>query len=180
MTGTTGALASATVALRLLGLEGVAATHCLSIATTQAAGHREQFGTMTKPFHAGHAAQAGVWAGLLAAGGFTGAPDPLQGRRGMFAVMSSTSTPADLVDGLGERWQIFDNGVKPYACGVVIHPAIDAVRDLAVRKGLTADQIDRITLHVHPLVRELTGKTDPRTGLEGKFSVTLRVLHCAA
>ncbi len=120
----------------------------------------------------GHAAQAGVWAGLLAAGGFTGAPDPLQGRRGMFAVMSSASTTADLVDGLGERWQIFDNGVKPYACGVVIHPAIDAVRDLAVRKGLTAERIDKIRLHVHPLVRELTGRTDPRTGLEGKFSVT--------
>jgi 2-methylcitrate dehydratase PrpD len=172
MTGTTGALASATVAIRLLGLEGVTATHCLSIAATQASGHREQFGTMTKPFHAGHAAAAGVWAGLLAAGGFTGAPDPLQGRRGMFAVMSSKSTPADLVEGLGEGWQIFDNGVKPYACGVVIHPAIDAVRDLAVRKGLGADRIDRIKLRVHPLVRELTGKTDPRTGLEGKFSVT--------
>jgi len=172
MTGTTGALASATVAIRLLGLDGLTATHCLSIAATQACGHREQFGTMTKPFHAGHAAQAGVWAGLLAAGGFTGAPDPLQGRRGMFAVMAAVSTPADLVDGLGERWQIFDNGVKPYACGVVIHPAIDAVRDLAVRKGLTADRIDKIKLHVHPLVKELTGKTDPRTGLEGKFSVT--------
>jgi 2-methylcitrate dehydratase PrpD len=172
MTGTTGALASATVAIRLLGLEGLTATHCLSIAATQASGHREQFGTMTKPFHAGHAAQAGVWAGLLAAGGFTGAPDPLQGRRGMFAVMAAVSTPDDLVNGLGERWQIFDNGVKPYACGVVIHPAIDAVRDLAVRKGLTADRIESIKLHVHPLVRELTGKTDPRTGLEGKFSVT--------
>ncbi|RDH80417.1 MmgE/PrpD family protein [Mycolicibacterium moriokaense] len=172
MTGTTGTLASATVAIRLLGLQGATATHCLSIAATQASGHREQFGTMTKPFHAGHAAQAGVWAGLLAAGGFTGAPDPLQGRRGLFEVMSSVSTPADLVDGLGETWQIFDNGVKPYACGVVIHPAIDAVRDLAVEKGLSADRIDKIKLHVHPLVRELTGKTDPRTGLEGKFSVT--------
>jgi 2-methylcitrate dehydratase PrpD len=172
MTGTTGALASAAVAIRLLGLTGTAATHCLSIAATQAAGHREQFGTMTKPFHAGHAAQAGVWAGLLAAGGFTGAPDPLQGRRGMFAVMSSASSPTDLVDGLGEQWQIFDNGVKPYACGVVIHPVIDAVRDLAVRHGLTHDTIDRIRLRVHPLVRELTGKTDPRTGLEGKFAVT--------
>ena len=172
MTGTTGALASATVAIRLLGLSGETATHCLSIAATQAAGHREQFGTMTKPFHAGHAATSGVWAGLLAAGGFTGAPDPLQGRRGMFAVMSSASSPADLVEGLGERWQIFDNGVKPYACGVVIHPVIDAVRDLAVRRGLAADQIESIRLRVHPLVRELTGKTDPRTGLEGKFSVT--------
>ena len=172
MTGTTGALASATVAIRLLGLGALTATHCLSIAATQAAGHREQFGTMTKPFHAGHAAQAGVWAGLLAAGGFTGAPDPLQGRRGMFAVMSSASTPADLVSGLGEKWQLFDNGVKPYACGVVIHPAIDAVRDLSARHGLTADTIRSIRLRVHPLVLELTGKTDPRTGLEGKFSVT--------
>jgi 2-methylcitrate dehydratase PrpD len=172
MTGTTGALASAAVAVRLLGLEGVTATHCLSIAATQAAGHREQFGTMTKPFHAGRAAQAGVWAGLLAARGFTGAPDPLQGRRGMFAVMSSATSPADLVEGLGHKWQIFDNGVKPYACGVVIHPAIDAVRDLAVRRGLSADRIGKITLRVHPLVPELTGKTDPRTGLEGKFSVT--------
>ena len=172
MTGTTGALASAAVAIRLIDLTGVTATHCLSIAATQAAGHREQFGTMTKPLHAGRAAQAGVWAGLLAAAGFTGAPDPLQGRRGMFAVMSSASTPKDLVDGLGERWQIFDNGVKPYACGVVIHPAIDAVRDLAARRGLTADRIENIRLRVHPLVPELTGKTDPRTGLEGKFSVT--------
>jgi 2-methylcitrate dehydratase PrpD len=172
MTGTTGALASAAVAIRLLDLAAPTATNCLSIAATQAAGHREQFGTMTKPFHAGRAAQAGVWAGLLAAAGFTGAPDPLQGRRGMFAVMSSDSTAADLVDGLGEKWQIFDNGVKPYACGVVIHPAIDAVRDLAVRRGLTAEGIGKITLRVHPLVPELTGKTDPRTGLEGKFSVT--------
>ena len=55
---------------------------------------------------------------------------------------------------------------------MVIHPAIDAVRDLAVRRGLSADRIDKITLRVHPLVPELTGKTDPRTGLEGKFSVT--------
>lgn len=172
MTGTTGVLASATVAIRLLCLTGIPAAHCLSVAATQAAGHREQFGTMTKPFHAGHAAAAGVWAGLLAAGGFTGAPDPLQGRRGMFAVMSSVSTPTDLVDGLGQRWQIFDNGVKPYACGVVIHPAIDAVRDLAIRRGLAPERIEKIRLRVHPLVLELTGKTDPRTGLEGKFSVT--------
>jgi 2-methylcitrate dehydratase PrpD len=90
----------------------------------------------------------------------------------MFAVMSSASTPADLVDGLGQRWQIFDNGVKPYACGVVIHPAIDAVRDLAVRRGLDPQRIEKIRLRVHPLVPELTGKTDPRTSLEGKFSVT--------
>ncbi len=79
MTGTTGALASASVAIRLLGLEGATATHCLSIAATQAAGHREQFGTMTKPFHAGHAAQAGVWAGLAGRGGIHRGTRPVAG-----------------------------------------------------------------------------------------------------
>lgn len=171
MTGTTGVLASAAVATRLLGLRGNAAVHCLSVAATQASGHREQFGTMTKPFHAGHAAQAGVWSGLLARDGFTAAPDPLQGRRGMFNVMSTSSAPEDLVDDLGSRWEIARNGVKPYACGVVIHPAVDAVRDLGVRKGLAVDDVESIELRVHPLVQELTGKADPRTGLEGKFSV---------
>ncbi len=172
MTGTTGALAAAAVAVRLLGLRGAQAMHCLGIAATQAAGHREQFGTMTKPFHAGHAAKAGLWAGLLARDGFTAAPDPWQGRRAMFSVMSSSSSVSDLVDGLGERWEIERNGVKPYACGVVIHPAIDAVRNLRVTEGLAPDDLESIELRVHPLVPELTGKTDPRTGLEGKFSVT--------
>ena len=172
MTGTTGSLASAAVAIRLLGLRGAEATHCLGLAATQASGHREHFGTMTKPFHAGHAAKAGLWAGLLARDGFTAGPDPLQGRRGMFSVMSTASSPSDLVDGLGERWEIARNGVKPYACGVVIHPAIDAVRNLSVQEGLAAGDIASIELRVHPLVPELTGKMDPRTGLEGKFSVT--------
>jgi 2-methylcitrate dehydratase PrpD len=74
------------------------------------------------------------------------------------------------VHGLGERWEIFRNGIKPYACGVVTHPPIDAVRSLTDR-GVRPEDIQRIHLAVHPLVAELTGKTDPRTGLEGKFSV---------
>jgi 2-methylcitrate dehydratase PrpD len=172
MTGTTGPLAAAGASSRLLGLDAAAAVAAVSIAATEAFGHREQFGTMTKPFHAGRAASAGMFAALLASGGFTAAPDPLQGRRGMFAVMSTRSTPEDLTVGLGSRWQIFDNGVKPYACGVVTHPAIDAVRQLASVHGLAADDIERIDLRVHPLVLELTGRTEPRTGLEGKFSVS--------
>jgi len=126
---------------------------------------------MTKPFHAGHAASAGVLAALLASDGFTAAPDPFQGRRGMFQVMSTHSTPEDLIDGLGSRWEIFRNGVKPYACGVVTHPPIDAVRRLRTEHGLGVEDIEGIELQVHPLVLELTGKAEPRTGLEGKFSV---------
>ena len=170
MTGTTGPLAAATASARLLGLDSSTAVHCMSIAATQAFGHREQFGTMTKPFHAGRAASAGVLAALLASDGFTAAPDPLQGRRGMFTVMSTNSTPEDLTEGLGSRWEIFRNGVKPYACGVVAHPPIDSVRRLHTDHGLTVQDIESIELQVHPLVPELTGKTEPRTGLEGKFS----------
>jgi len=171
MTGTTGTLAAATASGRLLRLAPGTMTHALGIAATQAAGHREQFGAMTKSFHAGHAAESGVGAALLAERGYVAAPDSWQGRRGMFAVMSTRTTVEDLVDGLGERWEIFRNGIKPYACGVVSHPPIDTVRVLAREHGVRPDDVRRIELRVHPLVAELTGKTEPRTGLEGKFSV---------
>lgn len=176
MTGTTGTLGAATAAGRLLGLRPAVLTHALGIAATQAAGHREQFGAMTKSFHAGHAAEAGLLAALLADGGYDAAPDSLQGRRGMFAVMSTRSTPSDLVTGLGEQWEVFRNGIKPYACGVVTHPPIDTVRILASEHGVRPDDIESITLSVHPLVAELTNKTDPRTELEAKFSV---IFTCA-
>ncbi|MGH2470744.1 MAG: MmgE/PrpD family protein, partial [Chloroflexota bacterium] len=171
MTGTTGTLGAATASALLLGLDEGQLLHALGIAATQAAGQREQFGAMTKSLHCGKAASNGALAALLALGGWTAAADSLQGRRGMFNVMSTASKPAELVDGLGERWEIRRNGFKPYACGVVTHPAIDAVRRLGSEQGVRAEDVDRIELRVHPLVLELTGKTDPQTGLEGKFSI---------
>jgi 2-methylcitrate dehydratase PrpD len=78
---------------------------------------------------------------------------------------------AGLSEALGTRFEIAANTYKPFACGVVIHPAIDGCVQLRNAHRLTAKDIDRIELRVHPLVLELTGKTVPRTGLEGKFSV---------
>jgi 2-methylcitrate dehydratase PrpD len=89
----------------------------------------------------------------------------------MFHVMSTRADAAELTTELGERWEIFRNGFKPYSCGVVTHPGIDAVRRLGTEQGVRAQDVERIELQVHPLVLELTGKTDPRTGLEGKFSI---------
>ena len=94
----------------------------------------------------------------------------------MFAVMSSASRPEALVDGLGNAWEIERVGVKPYACGVVAHPPIDAARRLRSEAGVQPDEVEAIELRVNPLVVELTGKLQPRTGLEGKFST----VHCAA
>jgi 2-methylcitrate dehydratase PrpD len=170
MTGTSGGVAAAIASARVLGLHAAAAVNCLGIAATQAAGHREHFGSMTKSLHAGRAASSGVLAALLAEEGFNSAADALQGRRAMFSAMSIAATPENLVAGLGEEWEIFRNGVKPYACGVVSHPPIDAAYDLRSKRAVAAAKVASIELRVHPLVIELTGKLDPRTGLEGKFS----------
>lgn len=171
MTGTTGTLGGMTAAARILRLDPAQMVHALGIAATQASGHREHFGTMTKSFHVGKAAANGVLAALLARRGYTAAPDGLEGRRGMFSVMAATSRSDELVAELGSSWEIFHNGIKPYSCGVVTHPGIDAVRRLGPEHGIRAEDVESIELRVHPLVLELTSKPEPRTGLEGKFSI---------
>lgn len=171
MTGTTGTLGAAVSAGRLLQLDPERLQHAIGLAATQAAGHREQFGSMAKSLHSGKAASNGVQSALLALRGYTAAADSLEGRRGMFHVMSARVDVSELTADLGHRWEISRNGFKPYSCGVVTHPGIDAVRRLGTDHGVRPDAIERIDLQVHPLVLELTGKTEPRTGLEGKFSI---------
>jgi len=174
--GTSGTIGAATAAALLCELAPGQLVHALGMAATQAAGHREQFGSMSKSLHVGKAGANGALAALLAARGFTAAPDSLQGRRGMFSIMSTGSRPATLRGGLGSEWEIFAVGIKPYSCGVVAHPPIDAVRQLRTERGVAPQDVASIELRVNPQVIELTGKQEPRTGLEGKFSVAF----CAA
>ncbi|MDQ3541900.1 MAG: MmgE/PrpD family protein [Chloroflexota bacterium] len=176
MSGTTGTLGAAAAAAMLAGVSASQLVTTLGIAATQASGQREQFGAMTKSLHVGRAGANGVLAAMLAERGYTAAPDSLQGRRGMFSVMSTTTRSEALTAGLGRDWEIDRVGIKPYSCGVVAHPPIDAVKRLQTERGIDPDDVERIDLRVNPLVVELTGKTDPRTGLEGKFSVAF----CAA
>ena len=170
ITGTCGVFGSVIAAGRLGGLDPLQMTHALGIAGTQASGVREVFGTMTKPFHPGRSAQSGVLAALLAQRGFTSATTILEGRRGFAAVMSSDHDLTQATDGLGERWELRMNGLKPYACGVVNHPLIDAMIVLRCRPGVTPDAVESIHAQVHPLVLELVDRPSPRVGLEGKFS----------
>jgi 2-methylcitrate dehydratase PrpD len=86
-------------------------------------------------------------------------------------VLSTTCDYAQITQGLGEHYEISLNTYKPFACGIVLHPIIDACLQLRAAHHLTPEAIDRIDLSVHPLVLELTGKRSPQTGLEGKFSV---------
>jgi 2-methylcitrate dehydratase PrpD len=133
-------------------------------------GLREQFGTMTKPFHPGGAARAGLTSALLAMHGFTASPRALEAPRGFVQVASDKRAWNEVTDELGRRFEISFNTYKPFACGIVIHPSIDAAVQLR-EQGIQPEQVERIELKVHSLVLELTGKKEPVDGLQGKFSV---------
>ena len=170
ITGSTGMLGSAAACARLLGLDEHRTAMALGIAASQPTGLREQFGTMTKALHPGAAARVGLMAALMAQNGFTASGKALEAARGLAQVVSPKYTWAELTDQLGERFEISFNSYKPFACGVVIHPCIDACAQLRAR-GVRAEQVQRIEMQVHPLVLELTGKKEPADGLQSKFSV---------
>jgi len=170
ITATAGTFGAAVAAGWLLRLDADRLSWALGLAGTQASGLREMFGTMAKPFHVGKAAQAGLLSALLAEKGFTASQEVLEAKRGFCSVLAGQYDLSRAIDGLGTRYLLLRNGFKPYACGVVNHPTIDGVRRLRQRHGLRAEEVVEIESHVHPLVPELTGKRQPRTGLEGKFS----------
>ena len=170
ITGSTGMLGAAAGCSRLLGLDVAATTMALGIAASQPIGLREQFGTMTKPFHPGAAARAGLMSALLASRGFTSSKRALEAPRGFVQVVSDKRAWHEVTDELGSRFEISFNTYKPFACGIVIHPSIDACVQLRER-GIGPEQVAHIELRVHPLVLELTGKKEPRDGLSAKFSV---------
>jgi len=171
ITGSTGMLGSAAACARLLNLNVEQTRMALGVAASQPTGVREQFGTMTKPFHPGAAAKAGLMSALLAKHGFTASNRALEAPRGLLQVFSDKTDWSEITVGLGETWEIALNTYKPFACGIVIHPSIDGCVQLRNDHSLTAADIRNVTIRVHSLVLELTGKKTPETGLASKFSV---------
>jgi 2-methylcitrate dehydratase PrpD len=158
-------------------------TWALGIAATQSSGLREMFGTMVKPMHPGNAARNGMLAAFLAAKDFTSSNQGIEAPRGFAHVLSTEFKPGEITDRLGETWEIALNTYKPFACGIVEHPIIDGCIQLRNEHKLAAEDIESVSLEVHPLVLELTGKKTPQTGLEAKFSVyhsaAVAVIHGA-
>jgi 2-methylcitrate dehydratase PrpD len=180
---------------KLLSLSVEQTSHAIGIASTQVIGLREMFGSDTKSFHPGRAAQSGVLAAVLAQQGYTSSGQALEAKRGWANVVGATKedvqvnlnkwlgldteesqeqSDVGLAGGLPSgRWEILRNSFKPYPCGIVIHPVIDGCCQLhseIKRLGLSPTNIQHVQVTVHPLVVELTGKTAPKDGLEGKFS----------
>lgn len=171
ITGTAGVFGAAAASGKLLGLTPQQMIWALGLAASQPVGLRESFGSMTKSFNPGRAASNGLFAAILASKNFTSSDGMIEAKRGWANAVSTRHDDAEVTDGLGSRYEALLNTYKPFACGIVMHPAIDAAIRLRDANALRPDQIERIDLKVHPLVLELTGKTAPREGLEGKFSI---------
>ena len=171
ITSTVGVLGAAAAAGKILGLDQQRMSWALGIAATQASGLREMFGSMCKCLHPGRAAQNGLHAAFLAASGFTSSEYAIEAPRGFGHVLSTKFDPTPIIAPWGNSFELMRNMYKPFACGLVVHGAIDGCIQLRSEYGLTPDMVERIDLKVGKIVLELAGNTEPRNGLEGKFSV---------
>jgi 2-methylcitrate dehydratase PrpD len=146
--GTVGTFGATVSAGKLLRLDRAALGHALGVAASLCAGIRVNFGSMTKPLHVGRASQNGVMAAELAARGFTGGADALDGRWGFFQLFGGGFDAAKIVGQLGNPYSIVTPGVsiKPYPCGVLGHPSMDAMLKLMIDHDLDASRIARIRL----------------------------------
>jgi 2-methylcitrate dehydratase PrpD len=176
ITGTAGVFGAAAAVGKLLGLQQQNMVWALGLAATQAAGLREMFGAMGKAFHPGRSAQNGYAAALLAREGFTGSNTGIEGPRGFAAVQAAKYDIAKVTNRLGTDFDLRENTYKPFPCGIVIHPTIDACIQISRSRTIKLQEIKAVRLQVAPLVLDLCRKKDIHVGLEGKFSV----FHAAA
>ena len=171
-TGTLGTMGAAAAAARLLGLDATQTRTALAIAASQASGLKENFGTMTKPFHAGHAARSGVLSGLLACEGFTASEQALEGPQGYLAVLGAGKREERALETLGAPWKILKTGVavKPYPSCACTHSIIDSALELRRIHAIAPEQVEHVTVGVGASVPRILIHSNPRSGLEAKFS----------
>lgn len=172
-TATAGTFAGAAGTARLLNLDAGRTMHAIGIAASFAAGLRVNFGTMTKPLHAGRAAENGIAAAMLASRGFTAGDASLDGRWGYFQVLGGGAELHRLIGALGNPHSIVSPGVsvKPYPCGSLSHPSMDAMLKLVTDHDIQPDHIKAIRLRAGSNILEPLRYQSAKTELEAKFCV---------
>jgi 2-methylcitrate dehydratase PrpD len=174
-TGIFGPIGAAAACASLRRLDAERATHALALAASQSSGIMANFGTMTKPFHAGRSAHSGLFSARLAELGFTASPDALEHPQGFLSAVS----PAGEVDrdtparALGEEWKIvkYRLGIKKYPACYCTHRALDAMLELLARRPLQPEHIEKITVSLSDTHALILRNHRPQTGLEAKFSI---------
>lgn len=171
-TGTIGALGAAAATGKLLGLSREQMLQGLGIAAPLGGGYRENFGTMTKPLHAGQAAQAGVFASRLAREGFTAATNILEAKRGFYNAACDGYEPSRIDGRLGDPFFFDDPGIsiKPYPSGSLSHPGQDAVIDLVREHDVSPEDVEEAIAGTNSVMPNALIYSMPQTALEAKFS----------
>ena len=172
-TATMGGLGAAMAAGKLLRLKEEVLMRTLGIAASMASGLRENFGTMTKPLHAGRAAENGVTAALLGQAGFSAATNILEARRGFYNAMAGGYDESKVTGRLGHPYFMQAPGIsiKPYPSGSLSHPAQDLILDLVMQHDLQPKDIESIDVGTNSNVPNALIYPMPKTALEGKFSI---------
>jgi 2-methylcitrate dehydratase PrpD len=172
-TGTIGTFAGAAAAAKLMAMPVPAVRHMLTIASSMSSGIRVNFGSMTKPLHSARAAENGVVAAELASRGFTGGDEGLDGRWGFFEVFGRGVDLDRLIPALGRPYTIVRPGVsvKPYPCGSLSHPTMDAMLKAVVDHDLKPEQIKAVRVRAGSNILDPLRYKIATNELEGKFSL---------
>lgn len=170
ITSTCGIFGAAVAAGKAMGLDPKRLRWALGTASAQSSGLVETLGTMAKSVGVGNSARNGLLSALLARHNFDGPAEPLEGERAFLRVMGQQADADALVIGLGESWELRSNTYKPYPCGVVLNPVIEACLCLAGDQAISPDDIEQVELVGHPLLRQRTDRPLPANGRESQVS----------
>jgi len=172
-TGTCGPFGSAAACAKLLQFDLSKTLKTFGLAASQSGGLRENFGTMTKPFQAGHAAEIGLTSAELVALGWTAAEQILEADRGFFHAAGGSYDPSAIAGRLGNPWVFASPGVslKPYPSGSLTHPAMTELVRLIETNHIQASQVEKVGIGANHNMTTTLLHHNPKTGLEGKFSM---------
>ena len=172
ITSTCGVFGSAAATANLLGLDAPLLASAFGSAAAQSCGLVETLGSSAKSISVGNAARNGMLSVLLAQQGFEGPAAPLEGTRGFLRVVCDAPDLSAL-EGGAPGWQLLANAYKPYPCGVVLNPVIDACLVMAASAQFSsrpATGIESIQLTGHPLLRQRTDRPGVMTGRQSQVS----------
>ncbi|HEY0287449.1 MAG TPA: MmgE/PrpD family protein [Pseudomonas sp.] len=170
ITSTCGVFGAAAAVGKILQLDAQHLAWALGNASAQSSGLVETLGSAAKSIGVGNAARNGLLSALLAQDGFKGPQYPLEGERGFLNVMGDKPDYAQIIDGFGERWALSANTYKPYPCGVVLNPVIEACLQLSRDRSWLLEDITRVELTGHPLLRQRTDRPNIQAGRESQVS----------
>ncbi|WIV68153.1 MmgE/PrpD family protein [Natrialbaceae archaeon AArc-T1-2] len=172
-TGTAGSFGAVGAAASILDLGSEEVANAFGIVASSSSALKKNFGTMTKPLHAGHAAESGIRATLLARDGFTADSSIFEGEIGYNRVMTVDDAydPEEITENLYEEWAVLDIGFKPYPSGVITHAAMDAMKSLTEEHNLEPATVESIVVTLEDAASEMLHHTQPDDALQAKFSI---------